>query len=295
MVRLDRVHDVFGLAVLAGDVGADQRVAALDLVRERLADVVQERAPLDQRRIEPQLGGHDPGDVAGLDQVLEHVLAVARAVAQAAEQRDQLRVQVGDADLDQRVLRRALAQPLDLGLRLFVDLFDAVRVDPAVEHQLVEREPADLAPDRIKTRQQDRFRGVVDDQVDPGDGLEGPDVATLAADDPALHLVARQVQHADHALRGLLAGDPLDGVDDDVPGAVFGGVAGVVLDVPDQQRRLALGLRLDRLDELGAGGVGGQAGDPFQLAAPRLLAARDGRLAIERARSRARPARPRSG
>ena len=44
VVRLDRVHDVLALAVLAGQVGADQRVAALDLVGERLADVVQERA-----------------------------------------------------------------------------------------------------------------------------------------------------------------------------------------------------------------------------------------------------------
>ena len=98
------------------------------------------------------------------------------------------------------------------------DLLDAVRVDPPVQHQLLQREPADLAAYRVEAGQQHRLRRVVDDQVDPGDRLERPDVAALAADDAALHLVAGQVQDADHALRGLLAGDPLDRVDHDVPG-----------------------------------------------------------------------------
>ena len=68
-------------------------------------------------------------------------------------------------------------------------LLDAVRVDPPVQHQLLQREPAHLAAHRIEARQQHRLRRVIDDQIDAGDGLEGADVATLAADDAALHLV----------------------------------------------------------------------------------------------------------
>jgi hypothetical protein len=104
VVRLDRVHDLVGLAVLARHIGPDQRVAALDLVGQRLADVVQEGAPLDHRPVQAQFGGHDPGDVRGLQQVLEHVLPVAGAVAQPTHQHHEFRVQVGDAHLDQRVL-----------------------------------------------------------------------------------------------------------------------------------------------------------------------------------------------
>ena len=59
----------------------------------------------------------------------------------------------------------------------------------------------DLAADRVEAGQQHRLGGVVDDQVDAGHRLERADVAALAADDPALHLVAGQVQHADHATR----------------------------------------------------------------------------------------------
>ena len=58
---------------------------------------------------------------------------------------------------------------------------------------LVEGHPGDLAADRVEAGEDHRLGRVVDDQVDAGRLLEGADVAALAADDPALHLVRRQV------------------------------------------------------------------------------------------------------
>ena len=186
---------------------------------------------------------------------------------------------VGDPDVDQRLLGGPVAEAFHLVLGGVEDLFDPVRVDPAVQDQLLQGEPADLAPDRVEAGQQHGLGGVVDDQVDAGGRLERPDVAALAADDPALHLVARQVQDADHALRGLLAGDPLNGVDHDVPGAGVGGALGVAFDVAYQDRGLPLRLVLDALDQLGPGHVGGQAGDPFEFLAVLLLGRGQLRLA----------------
>ena len=237
--------------------------------------------PLDRRDVQTQLGGHDPGDVRRLHQVLQDVLAVAGAVAQPAEQGGQLRVQVGDADVDEGFLGGAVAELVDLALRGVEDLLDAVRVDPPVEDQFLQGQPAHLAAYRVEAGQQHGLGGVVDDQVDPGHRFEGPDVATLATDDPALHLVAGQVQDADHALGGLLTGDPLDGVDHDVPGPGVGGVAGVALDVTDEDGGFPLGLDLDHVDEFAAGRVGGQAGDPLQLPTALLLGGGDLRLPYE--------------
>ena len=80
---------------------------------------------------------------------------------------------------------------VDLGAGLGDDLLDAAGVDPAIGDELGEGDPGDLAADRVEARQDDRLGRVVDDQVDAGGLLEGPDVAALAADDPALHLVRR--------------------------------------------------------------------------------------------------------
>src|SRR5205814_112041 len=52
VVCLDRVYDVLVLAVLPGDLRADDGVAALDLVGEWLADGVQNRAALPHHRVE---------------------------------------------------------------------------------------------------------------------------------------------------------------------------------------------------------------------------------------------------
>src|SRR5919106_2671179 len=231
VVGLDGVDDLGPLLEPAGQLGPDDGVGALDLVDERLADVVQEPATLGQGDVHAQLGGHDPGQVGGLDQVAEHVLAVGGAVLEPPEDPDQLRVQVGDADLEAGVL----AGPADLAFDFLagpvVGLLDAGRVDAPVGDELLEGEPADLAPDGVEAGQEHGLGGVVDDQVDAGDRLEGPDVAALAPDDQALHVVGGQGEDRDGRLRGLLGGDPLDGQGDDLAGTAVGLLPGLLLPV----------------------------------------------------------------
>src|SRR5215217_4901763 len=281
VVGLDGVDDLGPLLEPAGQLGPDDGVRSLDLVGEGLADVVEEPAALGQGHVHAQLGGHDPGQVGGLDQVAEHVLAVGGPVLEPAQDADQLGVQVGDADLQAGVL----AGPADLALDLLagpvVGLLDAGRVDAAVGDQLLQGEAADLAPDRVEAGQQDRLGGVVDDQVDAGDGLEGADVAALAADDAALHVVRGQRQDRDGRLRGLLGGDPLDGQGDDLAGAAVGLLAGLLLEVADQAHGVALGVLLDLLDEHGLGLGGGHGRDLLAVVQGDLAPVEQGCLGVE--------------
>src|SRR4029079_2936519 len=115
------------------------------------------------------------------------------AYVQRAEGGSDVGVQIVDRDGEQRILGGPLAQHIDLVTGPLVRLLDAVRMDPAVLDQHLQGNPADLPADRVEAGQQDSFGGVIDDHVDTCDGLEGPDVAALTADDPALHLVSRQV------------------------------------------------------------------------------------------------------
>ena len=78
---------------------------------------------------------------------------------------------------------------LELRLDLEVDLLDAGWVDPAVLQQPLEREPRDLAADTVESGQHHSAGGVVDDEVDPRERLQHADVASLAADDAALHVI----------------------------------------------------------------------------------------------------------
>ena len=118
---------------------------ALDLVRHRLADVVQERGALGRLHADPELRGHDPREVGDLERVLEDVLTVARPVAQTPEHLDELLVHGSAVRLEHGLLSGLAYVLLDLGLRLVVHLLDPRRVDPAVLDELGERELRDLA------------------------------------------------------------------------------------------------------------------------------------------------------
>ncbi len=50
---------------------------------------------------------------------------------------------------------------------------------------------------------------VVDDEVDAGEVLQGADVAALAADDPALHVVGGELDHRHGRLGRVAGGEPL--------------------------------------------------------------------------------------
>ena len=148
-----------------------------------------------------------------------------------------LGVEVRLAELD----RGRLAVAEDLLVQLLLDLadhlLDAAGMDAAVQHEPLERQPRDLAADRVEARQQHCARRVVDDQVHAGRGLEGPDVAPLAADDPPLHLVVGEVHHRDRALHHVLGRDPLDGEGDHAARPVVGLLVRLLLDAADRSWR----------------------------------------------------------
>ncbi len=170
-------------------------------------------------------------------------------------------------------------------------LLDPGRVDAAVLEQLLEGDPRDLAADAVEARQQHGAGRVVDDEVDPGEGLEGADVAALAADDPALQLVGLELDHRHGGLHRVTAGHALHAGGEDAARAPVGVVAGLLLDLADQPGAVVaqLVLQLAQQDLLGLAGA--QPRHPLELAhvlALGLLQARRAVLEVARASSAVR-------
>ena len=138
---------------------------------------------------------------------------------------------------DVRFLHRLLADfedvLLHLLLRLLDDFLDARGVNAAVLDQLGQRQPGDLAADVVEGADDDDAGRVVDDHVDAGALLEGADVAPFAADDPALHVVAGNVDGADGGVGGVLGGVALDGGRQDLAGLLLAVTAGLLLGLLD--------------------------------------------------------------
>ena len=265
MVGQDAVDDVRALFVFAGDVGADLGMGAFHLVVDGLADVMQQAAALGQGDVRAQLGCHDAGQMGHFDGVLEHVLAVGGAELQAAQQLDQLGVQAVDVGIEGGLFALLPDALLHLAAGFFHHLFDAARLDAAVQDQLFQGHPGNLAADGVETGEDDRLRRVVDDQVNAGHGLQRADVAALAADDAALHFLVGQGHHGHGGLGHVVCGHPLDGGGHDLPGPLFALLTGVVFDIPHHDGGFVLHVLFYAVEQHLLGVVDGEAGDLLQL------------------------------
>src|SRR4029077_799149 len=183
------VDDGRVLAVLRRYLHAELDVRAVVLVRQHLADVVQQRAALRELDVELQLGGDDPREPGNFLRVLENVLPVRGAVAHPAYELHQLRVHALDAGFVHGLLARLEQRTVDLGARLVHHFLDPARVDTPVRDQPLQGQATHLAPYGIEARHHHCVRRVVDDDVHTGRRLERADVPTLAPDDATLHLI----------------------------------------------------------------------------------------------------------
>ena len=80
--------------------------------------------------------------------------------------------------------------------------------------------------------------------------LECADVAALAADDAALHLVVRQRHDGDGRLRGMIGRAALDGGGDDLAGERVGLVLVLLLDLLDLHGALVADVVLHALEQI---------------------------------------------
>ena len=197
--------------------------------------------------------------------MVEHLLSVTRPEAQDAQVSDDLGVKTLQADLQHRRLPLLFDPLQDLDSGLGDDLLDSGRMNPAVDYQLVQRDSSHLAADGVETADDDGFRGVVHYQVDPRRLLKGPDVAALFADDAALELVGRQRQHRDRNLGGLVGGNALYRLGDDLPGPALALVASSKLRLPHLAGNLVAELLLDLAHQDSRGFLPGHVGDPLKL------------------------------
>ena len=179
----------------------------------------------------------------------EHVLSVARAEVQAAERPNGLGAHRVDAHLEKDPLALLVNRLGDFLADFLDDLFDPRRMNAPVRDQAAEGRLCNLPAYGIEARNHHRLGGVVDDDVDARQRFEGPDVAALAADDAALHLIVRQAHRGHGDLGGDVRGQPLDGRDQDVAGFLVRGELRFLLDEVDRHLGVVARLVLEALHE----------------------------------------------
>ena len=186
----DAVDDQLGFAVFLGDFRTDRNVSPSSSWSSGLADIVDEPGPFGQVFIDAQFSGHDAGQLRDFDGMAQDILAITGTITQAPEDFDEFRMQTVNA----RFIRRLFASFADFLIDFFAGLFDhffnACRMDTAIGNQFFQSNAGDFTAYGIKARQDDRFRRIVDDEIDAGQRFNSPDIASFTADDAAFRLIS---------------------------------------------------------------------------------------------------------
>ena len=186
---------------------------------------------MDSLDVGADLGRQNAGQLGHLDGVRQLILPVGRAELQPAHHAQHLGVQAGNAGLEGGLFAGFIDDPVDRLAFLFQDLLDVRRVNATVDRQAGEGAAGNLAADGVEAGDGDRLRRVVHDDVHAGGLFEGLDVAAVAADDAALHFFIGQRHDRGRHLGHVLGGDALDGVGNQLAGALLAFFAGFGLDL----------------------------------------------------------------
>ena len=215
--------------------------------------------------VHAKLRGHQTGDMGNLNGVIQNVLTVRGTVLLASKNLDQLGVQIVNAGLIAGAFALFADSTVNFLARLFHHVLNAGGMNAAVHNELLQRQPGNLPANGVEAGNGDGFGGIVDDQIDAGNGLQCADVPAFPADDAALHLVVGQRDHGDGGLGGVISGAALNRGGDDLAALFLGLVLQLRLDLLDLHGGFVTNLVLNAVKQKFLCLILCQTGNLFQL------------------------------
>ena len=191
-------------------IGANNRVAALNLVVYSLADVVEQPDALGQCGIKAHLRRHRPHQMSDFKRMLLDVLRVAAPELETAEHTQQFRSNALNAHGVSQFFTRGVDGLIHRLRHLRHDLLNARGMNTAIHYQEFKNLPGNLAAYRVESGYNNCLRRIVDQQVDSRCGLQRTNVSPIPPNDSAFHIVAGQGDSACHYFTRVTGGIPLD-------------------------------------------------------------------------------------
>jgi len=132
-------------------------------------------------------------------------------------------------------------------------ILNARGMNSSVRDQALERNPRDLAAQRIEPGDHDHFRGVVNQDIHAGGGLQRAYVPALATDDAPLHFLIGQRDRRGAHVADLAGGIALNGSRNDFTRLLLGGFFCLVLYMANQHAGIGPDFLVQNPGQLGAG------------------------------------------
>ena len=154
---------------------------------------------------------------------------------------------------------------IQLLLSFFYHFLNAGRMDTTIIDEFFEGHTGHFPTNRIESGNDDRFRRIVDDEINPSEGFQRTDIAAFAANDPAFHLIVGERNNSDRRFSNLIGSTALDSKGNNFPCLGLSCIAGFLFHVLDEFGLIVLDFFLDTVKQFLFGFVTGQSRNSFEF------------------------------
>ena len=206
---------------------------ALHLMVKSLAYIVKQTCALCGFDVCAELCRHKTCDVWNLKRMVKYVLTVARAVFKLAELTDKFGMNTVNACVNSGSFTRLLNGMFNLFAWFLIEFFDSCRVNSAICNEFFKRLTRYLTANGVKARNRNSLGRIVNNEVNACYRLKGAYVATLSADNSALHLIVGQCNNRNRCLCAVISRAALNCCCNDFSRYCFGFVFGLLFILHD--------------------------------------------------------------
>ena len=192
MMGSNGIDDLRRFMIFLSELHAEFYMRPLLFPIDSLAYIMKQPRSSGKLYIGSHFSRQNAGEIGGINAVLQDILPIAGTILQTAKRLDQFRIHTADAAFHDSLFTGFTDRLIHFFLRLCHDLFDAGRMDTAILDKTFQRKTRDFTADRIKARQDDSFRSIINDEIDAGQRFDGTDISAFTTNDASLHLFIRK-------------------------------------------------------------------------------------------------------
>ena len=144
-------------------------------------------------------------------------------------------------------------------------LFDTGRMDTSVLYQLVQCQTGNLAANRVKAGKNDRFGGIVDNDLNTGSCFQGTDVTAFTSNDTSFDLIRFDMEYGNGVFDSSFSRYTLDRLDNDLLCFFISRHLRFFHDLIDIRSCFRFGFVFQRFDQAFFRLIGRKSGKGFQL------------------------------
>ena len=211
MVRCDGINDRFRFMIPLSQFYAQLYMSTFAFTVYCLAYIMKKAGSLGQIHISSYFSSKNPCKVGYVNGMLKDVLSIAGAIAQLTQSVNQFRMNTADTAFQYRCLTGFDDGSIHFPFCLGHYFFNTGRMDSSILDQCFQGYAGNFPAYRIKAGQNNRFRCVINNEVNPGKCFQSTNIAPFAANNAPLHFFIRQRNNRNRSFRNGIRRITLDG------------------------------------------------------------------------------------